>query len=59
MLSPIPSWAVKLQHPIKVSVEWDVMGLAVRSFETEDEEIVRKPDMPGVEDLSNECLVEF
>ena len=59
MLSPIPSWAVKLQHPIEVSVEWYVMGLAVRSLETEDEEIVREPDVPGVEYLSDECLVEF
>ena len=59
MLSPVPSWAVRLQHPIEVSIEWDVMGLAASSFETEDEEIVRKPDVPSVPNLSDECLVKF
>ena len=59
MLSPIPSWAVKLQHPIEVSVDWHVMGLAVRRLEAEDEEIVRKPDVPGVEYLGDECLMDF
>ena len=59
MLNPIPSWAVKLQHPIEVSVEWYVMGLAVRSLELEDEEVIRKPNVPGVVYLSDECLVEL
>ena len=59
MLNPIPSWAVKLQHPIEVSVEWHVMGLAIRSLEAEDEEIVRQPNVPGVEYLGDECFMDF
>ena len=59
MLNPIPSWAVKLQHPIEVSVKWHVMGLAVRSPEAEDEEIGRKPDVPGVEYLGEEGFMDF
>ena len=58
MLDTIPSWAVKLQRPIEVGVQWNVMGLTVGVLEAKSKEVVRKANSPGVKDLGYKCLMD-
>ena len=57
MLDTIPSWAVKLQHPIEIRVQWNVMGLTVGILEAEGKKVFRKANSPCVEYLGDECLM--
>ena len=59
MLETIPSWAMKLQHPIKVGVQWSVMSLAIGGLETEGKEVIRETDSPHLKNLGDEGLMNF
>ena len=58
MLDTIPSWAIKFQHPVQVSIQWNVVELTVRVFKAKSEEVIRESNAPGIKDLGHKCFID-